>query len=178
MNHSADRCCPPHRADRPIPVVSIVGHSGSGKTTLLEKLVLEMKGRGYRLAVIKHHRHRGLHFDTPGKDSYRFARAGVDHVVLAGPDKAVHVRSFEKEPSLEAHLSLIDGVDLIFTEGYKHADTCKIEISRGETGGQLISDQNTVMAIVSDQPYDVPVPRFGLDDIMGLADLVEAQLLS
>lgn len=178
MSHSTESCAPAHRGDRPIPVISIVGQSGSGKTTLLERLLREMKQRGYRLAVIKHHRHRSLHFDTPGKDSYRFARAGIDHVVLAGPDRAVHIRSFDEEPPLKAHLSLIDGVDLIFTEGYKHADTCKIEISRGETGARLVSDPNTVIAIVSDQRRDVSVPQFGLDDIAGLADFIEADLLS
>ncbi|MEJ2754047.1 MAG: molybdopterin-guanine dinucleotide biosynthesis protein MobB, partial [Chloroflexota bacterium] len=38
-----------------IPIVSIIGKSKSGKTTLLEKLIAELKRRGYRVATIKHH---------------------------------------------------------------------------------------------------------------------------
>ena len=40
-----------------IPVISIVGKSNVGKTTLLEKLLPEIKRRGYRVATIKHDVH-------------------------------------------------------------------------------------------------------------------------
>ncbi|MDP2949810.1 MAG: molybdopterin-guanine dinucleotide biosynthesis protein MobB, partial [Chloroflexota bacterium] len=40
-----------------LPVVSFVGNSGAGKTTILEKVVRELKARGYRVAVIKHAHH-------------------------------------------------------------------------------------------------------------------------
>ena len=36
------------------PVVSIVAKSGTGKTTLLEKLIAELKARGYRVGAVKH----------------------------------------------------------------------------------------------------------------------------
>jgi molybdopterin-guanine dinucleotide biosynthesis protein MobB len=36
------------------PVVSIVGRSQSGKTTLIEKLIPELKKRGYTVGTIKH----------------------------------------------------------------------------------------------------------------------------
>ena len=36
------------------PVVSIVGESKSGKTAVIERLVQELKYRGYRVATIKH----------------------------------------------------------------------------------------------------------------------------
>lgn len=38
-----------------IPVISFVGRSNSGKTTYLIKLISELKKRGYKVAVIKHH---------------------------------------------------------------------------------------------------------------------------
>ena len=55
------------------PIVSIVGRSKSGKTTLIEKLVAELKERGYRVATIKHARE--INFE-PGKDSWRHLEAG------------------------------------------------------------------------------------------------------
>lgn len=158
-------------------IVSFVGHSGSGKTTLLEKLIRELKRRGYRLAVIKHHHHRGLPFDRPGKDSWRFARAGADHVVLAGPDRATHFRTFPEEPSLEQIASSIQDVDLVLTEGYKHAGAPKIEISRGQTEPYLLSDADDLVAVVADRPFDVDVPQFDLDDVSLLADFIETRFL-
>jgi len=162
-----------------IPIVSIVGRSGSGKTTLVEKLIRELKGRGHRLAVIKHHYHPDFEFDVPGKDSYRFAKTGADHVVVAGPTKVVHVRRLAFEPALEDVVATIRDVDLIITEGYKRADTPKIEVSRKGQGqpARLLSAPEQLMAVVSDQRFDVPVPHFGLDDVVGVAALIETRFL-
>jgi molybdopterin-guanine dinucleotide biosynthesis protein MobB len=164
------------RTGASIPVVSIVGHSGSGKTTLLEKLIRELKHRGYRLAVVKHHHHPDLQLDTPGKDSWRFAQAGADHVALAGPDQVAHVRYFDQEPTLGDVLAAIQDVDLILTEGYKHADAPKIEVSRGES--TLISAPGSLIAVVSDRSFSVDVPQFDLEDVAGLATFIEARFLT
>ena len=50
------------------PIVSVIGNSKSGKTTLIEKLVQELKSRGYRVATIKH-TPQGVNFDEPGRDN-------------------------------------------------------------------------------------------------------------
>ncbi|OGO19675.1 MAG: molybdopterin-guanine dinucleotide biosynthesis protein B, partial [Chloroflexi bacterium RBG_16_50_9] len=71
---------------RKIPVVAFAGKSGVGKTTLLEKVVRELKIRGLRVAVIKHS-HHDIEIDQPGKDSWRFARAGSDVVAISSPGK-------------------------------------------------------------------------------------------
>ena len=83
-----------------IPILSIVGKSGSGKTTLLEKLIAELKRRGYRVATIKHHAHPGFEIDQPGKDTWRHAQAGSDHVVIAAPDKIASIRRLERDNQL------------------------------------------------------------------------------
>ena len=160
------------------PVVSFVGRSGSGKTTLLEKLIRALRQRGYRLAVIKHHRHSGLRFDKPGKDTWRFAEAGADHVILVGPDRAAHVHTYSREPPLEEIAASIQDVDLILTEGYKRAGAPKVEIIRGETASRLLSDPGELVAVASDRHQDVDVPQFDLEDVVGLADFVEAQFLT
>ncbi len=160
-----------------IPILSIIGYSGSGKTTLLEKLIGALKQRGYRLAVVKHHHHTGLTFDQPGKDSYRFARAGADQVILAGPDQVTHARRFEREPTLEQVVAPIRGVDLIITEGYKHAHAPKIEVSQGELGTDLISPPGELVAVASDRRFEVDVPQFNRDDVEKLADFIEAAFL-
>ena len=163
----------------PIPVVAIVGHSGSGKTTLLERLIPEMKRRGYRAAVVKHIHHAGIEFDVPGKDSWRFARAGADQVVLAAPDKIVHVRHCQGRPTLAEVVRDIRGVDLILVEGYKEADVPKIEVNRQECQLDLVcAGDRRLIGVASDQAFDVDVPQYGLEDVGGLADLIQQTLLS
>jgi len=69
-----------------VPVLSIVGKSDSGKTTLIEKLIPELKHRGYRVGTIKHDAHR-FEMDHEGKDTYRHFHAGADTVLISSAEK-------------------------------------------------------------------------------------------
>jgi len=162
---------------RTIPLISIVGRSGTGKTTLVERLLGELKARGYRLATIKHDTHT-FEIDQPGKDSWRHAQAGSDVVVIAGPDRLAIIRRLEREWSLEEVAAQIEDVDLIITEGYKRGAQPKIEVSRRERGRGLVSNVEELVAVATDEPYpELVVPQFRLDDAAGLADLIEKTFL-
>jgi len=160
-----------------IPILSIVGKSGSGKTTLIEKLVPELKKRGYRVATIKHHSHPGFEIDQPGKDTWRFARADSDWVILAAPDKIAVVQKTDRELSLDEIASRVSDVDIIITEGFKRAGKTAIEIVRQETGPELLCSRPQLVAVVSDILLDVQVPRFALEDISRIVDFVETAFL-
>lgn len=160
-----------------IPIVCIVGKSNSGKTTLLEKLIGELKRRGYRVATVKHHSHGDFDIDVPGKDTWRHAQAGADQVVIASPIKLAHIRRLEHELGLDEIAACITNVDIILTEGFKRSDKPKIEISRRERGSDLICQPEELIAIATDQPFDLNIPQFGLDDAAGLVDLLVAQFL-
>jgi molybdopterin-guanine dinucleotide biosynthesis protein MobB len=160
-----------------IPVVCIIGESGSGKTILLEKLIPELKRRGYRLATVKHHSHAGFDIDHPGKDSYRHAQAGSDHVVIAAPDKIASYRRVEKEPTLDEIISEIKNVDLILVEGYKQAGKPSIEIIRGDLGVRPHARTEQLFAIVSNVTFHAPVPVFDLNDVQGMVNAIEARFL-
>ncbi len=160
-----------------IPVLSIVGFSGSGKTTLLEKLIPELRRRGYRVAVIKHHPHPGAETDVPGTDTWRLVRTGADHVTLVTPDQVVHWKRREAEPPLQEIVAEIRGVDLILTEGFKRERFPKIEVHRAPAASALASRPEELIAIASDRRLDLPVPQFDLDDVEGLVDLIEKTFL-
>ena len=155
-----------------IPVISIVGTSGCGKTTLLEKLIPELGRRGYRVAVIKHHPHSNADLDVPGKDTWRLARAGAAHVALVAADQVMHRRRVDHEPPLDTVAVAIEDVDLILTEGYKKEHRPKIEVNRRTHHPTLISPPAELLAVVSDQRFDLPIPQFDLEDVDGLADLL------
>ena len=154
------------------PVVSVVGTSNAGKTTLTVKLIRELKRRGYRIATIKHDVH-GFEMDKPGKDSWKHAEAGSECVVLSSPQKLAMIRSLDRELTVDEIVETMPEVDLVLTEGYKRGDKPKIEVSRKEKGNQLICGQDELIAIATDQTFDIPVPQFGLDDAAGLVDLLE-----
>jgi molybdopterin-guanine dinucleotide biosynthesis protein B len=160
-----------------IPVITLIGKSGSGKTTLLEKLVVALKTRQYRIATIKHHSHNGFDIDVPGKDSWRFAQAGSDHVIIAAPDKIASYKKLKRELSLEEILPMVSEVDLILAEGYRQAHLPTIEILRSQHYAKLIADTDDLIAIVSDLKFDLPVAQFALEDVKGITDLIEQLFL-
>ena len=159
-----------------VPIISVVGKSGSGKTTFLEKLLPELKRRGYRVATVKHDVH-GFDIDHPGKDTWRHAQAGADAVVISSPRRIALVQRLDQEMSLDEIAGYIRGVDIIITEGYKRGDKPKIEISRRARSTELICRKEELVAIVSDQTFDLDVPHFGLDDAEGVAKLLAEKFI-
>jgi len=160
-----------------IPIITIISKSKSGKTTYLEKLIAELKRRNYRVATIKHHSHAGFDIDKPGKDSWRHAQAGSDHVIIAAPDKIASYRLLQHELSLAEIAAEIRDVDIILTEGYKQAGKPTIEIVRSEISSTPLNIRQERFAIASDVSLDLGVPRFDLDDVTGIADLIEQTFL-
>jgi len=158
------------------PTISIVGRSGTGKTTLLEALIPELKKRGYRLGVIKHSAH-GFDLDREGKDSSRLFQAGGEVVGLVAPGETAFFRYTPGEMALaEARRWLGMGLDLVLAEGFSQTPVTRIEVHRREMGDLLFSPQE-LWAVVSDEPLDLPVPRFPWSQVAGLADLIEKTFL-
>jgi molybdopterin-guanine dinucleotide biosynthesis adapter protein len=154
------------------PVVSIVGKSNSGKTTVVERLVQELKSRGYRVATIKHAPH-GTSFDEGSKDSWRHIEAGSEATVVSSPDSLVLVKPVSQDSSLEeiAHV-LGEDYDIILSEGFKQGNAPKIEVHR-KAIGEPLKDIKKLMAVVTDEPLQTKVRQFSFEDSKGLADLLE-----
>jgi len=160
-----------------IPIISVVGKSEVGKTTLLEKLIAELKRRGYRVGTIKHDTH-GFEIDKRGKDSWRHAQAGSDAVLISSPEKVALIKRVDREMTPDELLAYMGDVDLVLTEGYKSGDKPKIEVSRKARGRELLCHEKELLALVTDQPFALDVPQFDFEDVAGLAELIEEQFLS
>lgn len=161
----------------PAPILSIVGKSKSGKTTLMEKIIAELKRKGYHVATVKHHSHPGFDIDVPGKDTWRHAKAGSDHVVIAAPDKIASIRRLEHELTLDEIAREITGVDIILTEGFKRAGKPSLEVIREERGTEFVSDPDQLAAIASEIPIEAPVPVFDWNDIQNLVEFIEMEFI-
>ena len=160
-------------------IVCIVGKSKTGKTTLIERLVAEFKRRKRKVATIKHHLHDDVELDVPGKDSWRHAQAGSDAVVLSTPYKVALIKKVDHDPTLD-ELNQLIGIDydIVLAEGFKEIKAArKIEVHRKEIGGELLCTRDELIAIATDEPLDMTVSQYSLDDISGLADLIERRFL-
>jgi molybdopterin-guanine dinucleotide biosynthesis protein B len=157
---------------KPSPVVSVVGYSGSGKTTLLEKLISELKTRGYAVGTIMHDVH-GFEMDKPGKDSWRHKKAGASATIISSPFQIGMVRDVEHDHSPEELMALLPDMDIILTEGYKRENLPKLEVFRSKVHkAPLFKGDKSLLALISDDPIDMGVPRFSLGDGQKLADFV------
>lgn len=155
-----------------IPILCVVGRSNSGKTTLIERLIPELVQAGYRVATVKHAGH-GFDLDTEGKDSWRHKRAGASTViVLARGSLAMFSDVSEQIKVEEIRDRYLDHeIDLIIAEGWKSDDYPKIVVVRDQLGEVPVSPQG-LLAVVSNEPVDVPVPRLHPDDVQALSALI------
>jgi len=160
------------------PIISVVGKAKSGKTTLLEGLIVELKQRGYKVAVIKH-AGDDFELDKLGKDSWRLSQAGSGVVAISSPHKLAVITQVERDFSpRELSRFIVWDYDLILTEGFKQGSIPKIEVHRKEQGQELLCPPRQLLAIVTDEPLDVDVPQFSTGEVQGLADLIESKVLA
>jgi molybdopterin-guanine dinucleotide biosynthesis protein MobB len=166
------------------PVVSIVAKSGTGKTTLLEKLIAEIKQRGFRVAAIKHDAH-SFNIDHKGKDSWRLTESGADTMLITSPEKLAMVKQYSKEcePNLAESVAIYcNDVDIVLTEGFKKSTMPKIEVHRRERSEKLLCRDEehdpTLIAVASDSPLEIDVPLYDINDAQGLCDLIVERFLS
>jgi molybdopterin-guanine dinucleotide biosynthesis adapter protein len=161
-----------------IPIVSIVGWSGSGKTTLLEKLIPELVRRGYRVATVKHDTH-GYELDREGKDTWRHRQAGACCTVISSPKQLALFQGMEHDSTLEEIRDrYIRDADILLSEGFKHDSAPKVEVFRsGEHTAPIFLEPGALVALVCDGRFDLDAPCLGLDDVAGLADILEEKFL-
>jgi molybdopterin-guanine dinucleotide biosynthesis protein MobB len=164
-----------------INAIAFIAESNSGKTTLLEKVIVELKKRGYRVGALKHDAHR-FDIDHKGKDSYRLTQAGADTMVINSPEKLALVKQHNESPPLETLLeTYFADVDIVLIEGYKRLNLPKIELHRKERNHALLcrGDYNdpSLIAIATDEPLNVDVPTLDINNPVDVADFIEVRYI-
>jgi molybdopterin-guanine dinucleotide biosynthesis protein B len=161
-------------------IFGITGWKNSGKTTLTVKLVSELTRRGWKVSTVKH-AHHDFDIDKQGTDSYRHRKAGAGEVAIVSDQRwaLMHELAEETEPSLVEIVARFAPCDLVLVEGYKREHHKKIETRRleGRSGERLTLNDPAIVAIASDYPLpEEKTPVYDLDDITGLADLIEREM--
>lgn len=156
-------------------VLGFAGWSGAGKTTLLARLIPVLIGRGFSVSTLKH-AHHTFDIDHPGKDSFVHREAGAKEVLIASNNRwaLMHELRGEDEPRLEDLLGHLSPVDFVLVEGFKRDNHVKIEIHRVANGKPVMhADDSSIGAVITDARLDSKLPSVHLDDLEGIADLVE-----
>jgi len=165
-----------------IPLISIVGIKNCGKTTLVEKIVTELVKRGVKTATIKHDAH-GFEIDHEGKDSFRHKQAGASSVLISSQEKYAHICDSDEDMGLDELIAITpQNVDVIITEGYKGADKQKIEIFRKGRSKKLLTVDNGLVAVATNDPENEALkvtdkPLLNLDDPAEICDFIEENII-
>jgi len=161
-------------------IVSIVSKKNSGKTTLLERLIPALCRKGYRVGTVKHD-HHGFEIDREGKDTWRHKQAGASTVVISSPRKMALIKDVAVELDLDRIVEqFFADMDLVITEGYKKGGKPQIEVFRKAAHTEPLHSKEapgTLVAIASDVPVDIGVPRLDIDDVAAIADFIEKTFL-
>jgi len=159
-----------------VPVLVVTGYSGSGKTTLIERLLLELRGRGHRLGVVKHVGHP-IAQDGPGKDSERFWAAGAEAVAMVGRARTLVMLRDADWGDLQALADMLP-VDLVLAEGFKSTTTWARLIVLGQQpdAALQLGEGREVLAIVGQAEAGADRPSYLPDDVAGIADRIEGWL--
>lgn len=152
-------------------LVAISGVKNSGKTTLIVKLIPRLISLGLKVATIKHDGH-DFKADIPGTDSYFHKNAGAYGSAVFSNNKYMVVKDVD-DCDVEELIQCFSEADIILLEGFKNSLYPKIEIVRSGNSNTTVCNTNTLLAVVTDLPLEMPnIPILGLDEIEAISELL------
>lgn len=94
-------------------------------------------------------------------------------MILTSTDQTASIITHTNEnPDLEVLLSKVQDVDLIITEGYKLVNMPKLELLRKGYNEVLRSNQENLLGIICDFPYETELPVFPLNEPEALVPFI------
>lgn len=178
FNHPEDITAHLDSIHSPVPLLGFAAFSGTGKTTLLRQLIPILKEKSITVAVIKHAHHR-FDIDIPGKDSYEIRQAGANQVLVSS-NRLMALMEVQlddiQEPLLAELIPRLNctNIDIILVEGFKHETMPKIELHRPSLGKPLLyPNDNTIIAIASDDALTTDIEQLNLNNIDEIADYIQ-----
>jgi molybdopterin-guanine dinucleotide biosynthesis protein B len=158
-----------------VPIVAFSGFSESGKTTFIEKLIPELKRRGYRIVTIKQTHHEFA--SEPGKDSERHLSSGSEVSMVVSPTRLVLTRPVEEEVSIDEMVRVLgDDYDIIICEGFKYSDIPKLVVYRQGIGAFPLGLSN-VIGVITDEELDIQTRQYSFEDVEAVADMLEEEII-
>jgi molybdopterin-guanine dinucleotide biosynthesis protein B len=117
--------------------------------------------------------------DQEGKDSWLHRQAGASPVVICTKSRLAIFLETSAEMSLEMiQERFISGVDLILVEGYRSLPLPKVEVTGKGKKSELAEQADpNLLAVISPDQVDCPVPLFLAHQVKELADFLYERVL-
>ena len=155
-------------------VFCVYGATKSGKTTTIEKIIGELKKRGYSVASIKDIHAEKFNFDTSGTNTWRHMEAGAEMVAGRGAGKTAIM--IDKRLEIRELLKWFDH-DFVVIEGAREEAFPKILTAKSlqEADERLDGSVFAVSGVISEGGAGIgAVPVINaLTDIEKLTDIIE-----
>jgi molybdopterin-guanine dinucleotide biosynthesis protein B len=157
-------------------VFTVTGGTGSGKTTTIERLIAELKRRGFSVGTVKEIHNEQFKMDTPGKNTYRHRQAGADTVTALGYYETDVMYNYKMDiRRLLSHYT----EDYVILEGVNYINAPGIAVAK-ERNELIINDltfavSGVITNTLSGEIDGLPLIS-AIEDISRLADLVIAKV--
>ncbi len=157
-------------------IIAVCGVKNSGKTTLLTKIVEILSKKGVKVAVIKHDGH-DFSCDVEGTDSDKLSKAGAYGVAVFSKNRIFVHKQLDREIERKMEPQLIKQfpeAEIIFIEGMKNSEYCKIEVIRKEISKEPVSNPKGRFLIATDWEREHFSERaLDINDIEGIVEVIE-----
>ena len=156
----------------------ITGFKKSGKTSLIEDLIAALKKRGHKVGVIKHTL-RAHSLDTPGKDTWRYKKAGACVSALLTPTESGIF--LDHSLQLGDTIAFLRSCDIVLLEGFKELEIAPRIIVAQEADDIVKLRNGLEVAVIrkfrSGNLEDPQVPVLDSSALNELADIVETKAM-
>ncbi len=147
-------------------VICIVGKSKTDKSRIMQGLIKELKFRGFRVGVLKYHKHGDFEIDIEGKDTWKYAKAGADTVAISSSVKFALIRKIEKEMDIDEICDrYFSGHDIVLADGFTLSDKPRIIVVESKEDIELFGSGRPVVAVIGNTGS-------GMDNITAIADKI------
>ncbi len=131
------------------PVICIVGKSKKHKSSLMQALIKELAGRGIKVGAIKRHKHGDFEIDIKGKDSWKYAKAGANTVVISSYAKLAMIKNLENEMEIDELCRYFEDSDIVLADGFTKSNKPRIIVVNNKEDIELFRRGCEVIAVVS-----------------------------
>lgn len=130
-------------------VLQITGFHNSGKTTFLQKLLSELKEKGFHTVTIKHHGHGGKPDIVKDTDSFRHVSSGAMASLVEGGGRMIlQTESFEWSLSKKIEFMSWFHPHFIIIEGHKYEDYPKVVFIRNQEDVLLLRQLTNIQLVL------------------------------
>jgi molybdopterin-guanine dinucleotide biosynthesis protein B len=160
-----------------LKVLSVYGYTRSGKTSTVERIIRELKRRGYSVGSVKEIHYESFAIDTPGSNTDRHRRAGSELVTARGISETDIL--FPNKLSIEQIFRFYNQ-DYVVMEGVTDTEAPKILCAKNTEEIVQLMDETVfvISGVISNEisHYNgMPVIN-ALNNAKGIVDLIEKKV--